>query len=164
MLRVMSAAVAAALFAYGGIAAAQTASYPYSSDGPYSSDRMVSPNYDRSYQQNHHWGNRGISGSTTAPTNAPDRQNSTQRSNNQFASEAEARSNCRGDTVVWVNTKSRVYHFPGSKDFGNTKHGAFMCRADADRTGTFRAAKNEAKPQGSTDQRAPARSGSSLNR
>jgi hypothetical protein len=62
----------------------------------------------------------------------------------QFASEAEAKSHCRGDTVVWVNTKTHVYHFPGNGAFGHTKHGAFMCQADADRSGKFHAAKNEA--------------------
>ena len=62
---------------------------------------------------------------------------------NQFTSEADARARCGGDTVVWVNTRSHVYHFPGSPDFGHTKRGAFMCRADAERAGTFRAAKNE---------------------
>jgi len=62
---------------------------------------------------------------------------------NQFASESEARSHCRGETVVWANTKTHVYHFAGNTAYGHTKHGAFMCRADADRTGKLRAAKNE---------------------
>ena len=76
----------------------------------------------------------------------PDRQ--TNRPRGQFASEADARSNCRGDTVVWANTKSHVYHFPGTPAFGHTKHGAFMCQADADRSGSFRAAKNEKAMRG----------------
>jgi hypothetical protein len=42
---------------------------------------------------------------------------------------------------VWVNTKTRVYHLEGDSAFGHTKHGTFMCRADADKTGKFRAAK-----------------------
>ena len=61
----------------------------------------------------------------------------------RFATEAEAKSGCRGDTVVWVNTKTHVYHLAGTADYGHTKHGAFMCRADADRTGKLRAAKGE---------------------
>ena len=65
--------------------------------------------------------------------------------------ESQAKAHCPGDTVVWVNTKSHVYHFAGSKDFGNTKHGGFMCRADADRAGTFHAAKNELRMQGTTN-------------
>lgn len=78
------------------------------------------------------------SGSTTETT-----QPQTPTGANQFASENQAQSHCAGDTVVWVNTKTHVYHFAGNSAFGHTKHGAFMCRADADRSGAFRAAKNE---------------------
>src|SRR5213082_1917609 len=81
---------------------------------------------------------------------------------NQFSTESDARAHCGSDTVVWVNTKSHVYHFPGSREFGQTKRGAFMCQADADRAGTFRAAKNEMRMQGSTQRSLG--SGSSMNR
>lgn len=83
---------------------------------------------------------------------------------NQFSTESDARAQCGSDTVVWVNTKSHVYHFPGSREFGQTKRGAFMCQADADRAGTFRAAKNEMRMQGSTQRSLGAGSGSSMNR
>jgi hypothetical protein len=82
----------------------------------------------------------------------------------QFSSEANARAHCGSNTIVWVNTRSHVYHFPGSREFGQTKHGAFMCQADADRAGTFRAAKNEMRMQGSTQRSLGAGSGSSMNR
>ena len=32
---------------------------------------------------------------------------------------------------VWVNTKSGVYHCPGSRYFGTTKSGQFMAEAEA---------------------------------
>jgi hypothetical protein len=64
---------------------------------------------------------------------------------NQFASEAQAKSRCPSDTVVWVNTNSKVYHFSGHKDYGNTKKGAYMCEKDATTAGD-RAAKNEKHP------------------
>jgi hypothetical protein len=80
-----------------------------------------------------------LSGSSTGTT--PKREAGT--TPNQFASEAEGKSHCGSDTVVWVNTKTHVYHFPGSGVYGHTKYGAFMCRADADRIGSFHAAKNE---------------------
>ncbi len=35
----------------------------------------------------------------------------------QFATEAEAKMNCRADTVVWVNSTSRVYHGSGSRSW-----------------------------------------------
>ena len=83
---------------------------------------------------------------------------------NQFSTESDARAHCGSDTVVWVNTKSHVYHFPGSREFGQTKWGAFMCQADADRAGTFRAAKNELRMQGSNARSLGAGAGSSVNR
>lgn len=49
----------------------------------------------------------------------------------QFASEAEARYRCPTDKVVWVNTRSRVYHYQGTHNYGHTKEGAYMCEADA---------------------------------
>ena len=88
----------------------------------------------------------------------------------QFSTEGDARAHCGGGTVVWLNTKSHVYHFAGSKNYGQTKHGAFMCRADADRAGTFRAAKKEVNMQDRADRAGMDRtmtsrfSGSSTNR
>jgi hypothetical protein len=47
--------------------------------------------------------------------------------------------------VVWVNENSHIYHFPGTRDYGNTKRGAYMCETDAQAAGN-RAAKNERHP------------------
>jgi hypothetical protein len=47
--------------------------------------------------------------------------------------------------VVWVNEHSRIYHFAGTRDYGHTKRGAYMCEADAQAAGN-RAAKNESHP------------------
>jgi len=71
---------------------------------------------------------------TAAPTGA-----------GQFASEQQAKYRCPSDTVVWVNTNSGVYHFPGTHNYGHTKQGAYMCEADAKAAGD-RAAKNEKHP------------------
>jgi hypothetical protein len=64
---------------------------------------------------------------------------------NEFATDAQAKARCPADTVVWVNLSSKVYHFAGSKDYGKTKKGAYMCEKDASSQGT-RAAKNEKHP------------------
>ncbi len=61
---------------------------------------------------------------------------------NQFQTDTEAKGHCASDTVVWVNTKSKVYHYAGSSSYGKTKRGAYMCEKEA--TG-FRAAKGEKK-------------------
>jgi hypothetical protein len=63
----------------------------------------------------------------------------------QFANEALAKSRCPSDTVVWVNEDSKIYHFAGHKDYGNTKQGAYMCEKEAIAAGD-RAAKNEKHP------------------
>ncbi len=42
---------------------------------------------------------------------------------------------CPGDHLVWVNTRSGVYHFQGERYFGSTRRGKFMCQRDADREG-----------------------------
>ena len=34
---------------------------------------------------------------------------------------------CPCDQIVWVNTKSKVYHFQGERYFGSTKQGKFIC-------------------------------------
>ena len=38
-----------------------------------------------------------------------------------------ANMTCPGDKVVWVNTKSHVYHYQGERYFGSTKEGQFLC-------------------------------------
>jgi hypothetical protein len=55
----------------------------------------------------------------------------------QFTSEAEAKGRCPADTVVWVNTKgkSHTYHYQGTRWYGTTKQGAYMCEADAGAAG-----------------------------
>jgi hypothetical protein len=63
----------------------------------------------------------------------------------QFQTDAEAKGRCPTDTVVWLNTKSGVYHFAGTRDYGHTEHGAYMCEADAKAAGD-RAARNEKHP------------------
>ena len=42
---------------------------------------------------------------------------------------------CRGDRVVWVNTRSGVYHYRGERYFGSTQQGKFVCEKDAVRQG-----------------------------
>jgi hypothetical protein len=63
----------------------------------------------------------------------------------EFASDQQAHARCPTDTVVWVNTRSRVYHFAGTHNYGHTKEGAYMCEADAKSAGD-RAAMNESHP------------------
>lgn len=91
--------------------------------------------------------NAGRSRATTATTPAAPSasREGTTRGAGEFATEAQAKAHCPGGTVVWANLNSKVYHFAGTRNYGTTKSGAYMCERDADSAG-MRAAKNEKKP------------------
>jgi hypothetical protein len=72
----------------------------------------------------------------------PSRGAATPTGANEFSTEAEAKAHCPGDTIVWANTKSRIYHFSGNRAYAGTKAGAYMCERDTAAAG-IRAAKNE---------------------
>src|SRR5580698_5862221 len=83
--------------------------------------------------------------SRSVPTPAPTAGSAPNPGNpvgaNQFSTEAQAKYRCPTGTVVWVNLKSKVYHFSGTRFYGNTEHGAYMCESDTSAEG-MRAAKN----------------------
>jgi hypothetical protein len=59
----------------------------------------------------------------------------------QYTTELAARARCPSDAVVWVNTPTRIYHYSGTRYYGQTHRGAYMCEADA-RAAGYRAARN----------------------
>jgi hypothetical protein len=67
----------------------------------------------------------------------------------QYTTEAAAKTSCLLDTVVWVNLKSKIYHTSGSKDYGKTKSGAYMCEKESVAAG-FRAPKTPASKKSKT--------------
>jgi hypothetical protein len=87
---------------------------------------------------------------TAAPVPAPTQQppatkGDTTLEAGQFADEASAKGRCPSDTVVWVNLPSKIYHFAGTKSYGTTMRGAYMCEKEAI-TGENRASKTEKHP------------------
>ena len=60
----------------------------------------------------------------------------------EFRTEAEAKAHCPGDTVVWANTRSKIYHYASNWRYGRTKSGAYMCEKETAAAG-MRAAKRE---------------------
>lgn len=52
-----------------------------------------------------------------------------------FTTETAARRHCPRDVVVWLNTNSGIYHEKGMRWYGNTKAGAYVCKAEADAAG-----------------------------
>jgi hypothetical protein len=66
--------------------------------------------------------------SKTAPTQAT---HTSRSSAQQYKTEADAKSHCGADQVVWGNTSSHVLHDAGTKYYGKTAHGAYMCKGIA---------------------------------
>lgn len=59
-----------------------------------------------------------------------------------FPTEQLAQTHCPNDTVVYGENKSGgVYHFKGSRWYGNLKYGMYVCKAEAD-AGGWQPAKN----------------------
>jgi hypothetical protein len=52
-----------------------------------------------------------------------------------FQTEAAAQAHCPRDTVVWLNIPTGIYHEKGMRWYGRTKHGAYVCRKEADAAG-----------------------------
>jgi len=48
-----------------------------------------------------------------------------------------------GNTRVWVNLKTHVYHYPGSRTYGATKYGRFESEQQAVAEGNRPAANNQ---------------------
>jgi len=83
-----------------------------------------------------------------APKQAPAQRPSTvgvATAPGQHATAAAARASCPGDTVVWVNLNSKIYHYSNAKAYGHTKSGTYMCERDTGSAG-YRAAKNAKRP------------------
>jgi hypothetical protein len=79
------------------------------------------------------------SNSASAPASNPGAPSALQAG--QYTTELAARARCPSDTVVWVNTPSRIYHYSGTRYYGQTRRGAYMCEADA-RTAGYRATRS----------------------
>ena len=83
------------------------------------------------------WWQQSAPASTPAPNGGPP----SALQAGQYTTELAARARCPSDTVVWVNTPTRIYHYSGTRYYGQTHRGAYMCEADA-RAAGYRAARN----------------------
>lgn len=59
----------------------------------------------------------------------------------EFFTPPAAQQHCPSETVVWLNTRSGVYHFRGERWYGRTKSGAYVCQREANQAG-MRATRN----------------------
>lgn len=62
-----------------------------------------------------------------------------------YASVSGAQKHCPTDEVVWANSASiaGVFHLKGSKFYGTTKNGAYVCRKEAEGGGWHAAENNQ---------------------
>jgi hypothetical protein len=50
----------------------------------------------------------------------------------RFKTVAAANTHCPGSSVVWSTlSKSKSFHVSGSRFYGTTKHGSYVCKSDA---------------------------------
>ena len=69
----------------------------------------------------------------------------------QYASETEAKQRCGTEMVVWLNLSSKIYHSAGTREYGKTKRGAYMCQTNADRVGrAVKGPKDQSKAKAKT--------------
>ena len=59
-----------------------------------------------------------------------------------FATGQAAQHHCPSDVVVWLNTRTGVYHFKGQRWYGRTRNGAYVCQKDVNASGRGRATRN----------------------
>jgi hypothetical protein len=52
-----------------------------------------------------------------------------------FRHEDQAQRHCPSDTVIWLDFKKRRYYLVGQKYYAEGRHGSFVCREEARRSG-----------------------------
>ena len=57
------------------------------------------------------------------------------RSHSLLTTEQQAQQHYLSNIVVWFNTPAGVYYRKGERWYGTTKHGALVCKLEADQAG-----------------------------
>ncbi len=52
-----------------------------------------------------------------------------------YTNQKAAQRHCPSDEVVWLNTKTGIWHSQGGRWYGNTKSGAYVCAKEATAAG-----------------------------
>jgi hypothetical protein len=77
----------------------------------------------------------GSSPSPPNPTPSPSPGQTTPPTMQQFDTESAAQAHCPSDVVVWLNTRSNLYHRKGHRWYGTTSQGAYVCEQEAIQNG-----------------------------
>ncbi|HLY54513.1 MAG TPA: hypothetical protein VKS60_03080 [Stellaceae bacterium] len=56
----------------------------------------------------------------------------------QFDALADAQKHCPGDTIVWVNLYTKIYHDSNSKMFGKSSNGKYACLGEVSKNPDYR--------------------------
>ena len=48
-----------------------------------------------------------------------------------YPMQKNAQQHCPNDEVVWLNTKTGIWHAQGARWYGATKQGAYVCKKEA---------------------------------
>jgi hypothetical protein len=67
---------------------------------------------------------------------------------NGYDNQEAANRACGAANVVWANSNTKVYHLAGSKYFGHTKRGAYMCQSAAKASGYHQAGTSRTAARG----------------
>ncbi len=121
-MRTATIACLALLLAGPGLAWSQTPSTTPGTTAPPSTSTTKPMTAPPAATRTTHAGRTAATGSTALPAGG-------------FATESEAKAHCPTDSVVWANTSSKAYHMSGTKYYGKTKRGAYMCQKEADQAG-----------------------------
>lgn len=52
-----------------------------------------------------------------------------------YSTQQSAQQHYPNDEVVWLNTKTGIWHTQGARWYGNTKQGEYVCKKEAAATG-----------------------------
>jgi hypothetical protein len=52
-----------------------------------------------------------------------------------FRTEMQAQQHCPNDSVVWIDTRKRIYYTAGQRLYAQGSTGTFTCRKEAGRSG-----------------------------
>lgn len=48
-----------------------------------------------------------------------------------YSSQQSAQQHCPNDEVVWLNTKTGIWHVQGARWYANTQQGSYVCKKEA---------------------------------